>query len=426
MPNPGAKWGVPEEACHQLTKRSDKQSVLGKIFLRWVILSSSKRLKDVAFSKVKGKTSDGSTADLDNLKFLVLQKAQKAYMQGWRYGGRIHTPDRFPWTHPVCARTARASFLGTRKITRKVPWKVLQCLLDNFKAPARLQRMQTAMGSMLGKIDVETPKYELVRSGDGYEIRKYAPQVAVRTAARGGINTSFNLLASYIGVFGSAQNVAAAGPEKIAMTAPVVSEKIAMTAPVVSEKSENYDTESTSFILPSTYTSLAQAPVPTHPQVTLHEIPERLVAVTQFAGAYDVTNVYPKVEELRKRLSADGIKVVLGILSQLRRVVCVLGVTRAHEKEMRLASGGSVPVGHVTSYVAQSRPDANKPRMEVHRQSTCVAMDDKRSTLALSRVQARSPGQMQAPGNTLAELASLVPESTCQGACCMASHKLEG
>lgn len=94
-------------------------------------------------------------------------------------------------------------------------------------------------GMVFGKIDVETPKFEVIRSTDDYEIRQL-PFLSNRggyvrsSPFNGNKDGGFTILANYIGALGSPQNAA---PEKIAMTAPVItqaaSEKIAMTAPVV-------------------------------------------------------------------------------------------------------------------------------------------------------------------------------------------------
>mmetsp|Transcript_26982 Transcript_26982/g.76029 ORF Transcript_26982/g.76029 Transcript_26982/m.76029 type:complete len:187 (+) Transcript_26982:112-672(+) len=90
------------------------------------------------------------------------------------------------------------------------------------------------MGQIFGKIEVEMPKHEVLRSADFYEIRKYPAQVAVETSSSVDDqgrpeNKQFSRLASYIGVFGNPKNIKAAEEggsgetgAKVAMTAPVV------------------------------------------------------------------------------------------------------------------------------------------------------------------------------------------------------------
>ncbi|CAL9765118.1 unnamed protein product, partial [Musa acuminata subsp. burmannicoides] len=97
------------------------------------------------------------------------------------------------------------------------------------------------MGLVLGKITVETPKYEVIRAAADYQISKYFLRVVAEvnydpSKFRNDRDGGFIILANYIGALGDPQNVR---PEKIAMKAPVVTkdspEKIAMTAAVVSK-----------------------------------------------------------------------------------------------------------------------------------------------------------------------------------------------
>ncbi|CAL9194152.1 unnamed protein product [Musa hybrid cultivar] len=97
------------------------------------------------------------------------------------------------------------------------------------------------MGLVLGKITVETPKYEGIRAAADYQISKYFLRVVAEvnydpSKFRNDCDGGFIILANYIGALGDPQNVR---PEKIAMKAPVVTkdspEKIAMTAAVVSK-----------------------------------------------------------------------------------------------------------------------------------------------------------------------------------------------
>ncbi|KAI3474169.1 hypothetical protein Pfo_028957 [Paulownia fortunei] len=159
------------------------------------------------------------------------------------------------------------------------------------------------MGMMLGKICVETPKYELVTSTNDYEIRKYSPSViAELTYDPAQFNSDkdggFTILANYIGAFGKPQNT---NPEKIAMTAPVItktgSEKIAMTAPVVTKSGGELVTMA--FILPSKYVRAEDAPRP---------VDERY-GVVRFSGVAREGVVAEKVNKLRGCLERDGYKV---------------------------------------------------------------------------------------------------------------------
>lgn len=134
--------------------------------------------------------------------------------------------------------------------------------------------------SVFGGRAADEPAYIVVRSDGDFEIRDYPAMVVATTvveAPRGqAVGTGFGRLFDYI----SGANTGAA---KIAMTAPVLTTptKLAMTAPVLT--SDGPGGWQTSFILPAG-TTLATAPQPTDPGVTLAEIPARRVAVVKFSG----------------------------------------------------------------------------------------------------------------------------------------------
>lgn len=177
------------------------------------------------------------------------------------------------------------------------------------------------MGLILGKIKVETAKYEVIKSTADYEIRKYLSSVIAEvtydpTQFKGNKDGGFTLLANYIGALGNPQNEK---PEKIDMTAPVItkissSEQIAMTAPVVTktggsgEEGEN-KTVTMQFILPSKYTKAEEVPKPLDERVVIREEGERKFGVVRFSGLTSDAVVKAKVENLKKCLERDGYKV---------------------------------------------------------------------------------------------------------------------
>ncbi|KAK6231302.1 hypothetical protein SCA6_001375 [Theobroma cacao] len=173
------------------------------------------------------------------------------------------------------------------------------------------------MGMILGKISVETPKYEVVQSSADYEIRKYSPSVVAEVTYdpsqfKGNKDGGFSVLANYIGALGNPQN---AKPEKIAMTAPVItkspgseSEKIAMTAPVITKGEKNMVTMQ--FLLPAMYERAEEAPKPLDERVVIREEGERKYGVVKFAGVATDQVVEEKVENLKKSLKRDGHKVI--------------------------------------------------------------------------------------------------------------------
>ncbi|KAL0844476.1 hypothetical protein Bca101_017722 [Brassica carinata] len=173
------------------------------------------------------------------------------------------------------------------------------------------------MGMVFGKIAVETPKHTVVKSGDGYEIREYPPAVAVEVTYdpsefKGDKDGGFMVLAKYIGVFGKPENQK---PEKIAMTAPVITkegEKIAMTAPVVTKEGggeKKKKTVTMQFLLPEMYKKAEDAPRPTDERVVIKEEGGRKYGVVTFGGTAVESVVSEKVKKLRRDLERDGFKI---------------------------------------------------------------------------------------------------------------------
>lgn len=117
---------------------------------------------------------------------------------------------------------------------------------------------------------VETPSYEVIGEMDGVEIRLY-PRLILATVMGEGGGDPFRRLFRYI----SGDN---SGSSKISMTAPVLTpERIEMTAPVISE---GY---SMSFVVPSKYT-METVPTPNDEHIRIQEVPERKLAVIRFRG----------------------------------------------------------------------------------------------------------------------------------------------
>lgn len=179
------------------------------------------------------------------------------------------------------------------------------------------------MGEVFGKISVETPKYTVTESKNNYEIRKYPPSVIAQitydpSQFKGDKDGGFFVLANYIGVAGNPGNMK---PEKIAMTAPVITktpekgsaaEKIAMTAPVVTKlgEGEEKNVVTMQFLLPAKYQKAEEAPKPVDERVAILEEGERKYGVVRFRGVATVKVVQDKVESLKKSLESDGYKVI--------------------------------------------------------------------------------------------------------------------
>lgn len=208
------------------------------------------------------------------------------------------------------------------------------------------------IGMVFGKIVVETPKYTVAKSGDGYEVREYPPAVSAEVTYdpsefKGDKDGGFQVLAKYIGVFGKPENqkIAATSPvittegEKIAMTSPVITkeeeniamtspvitkkgEKIAMTSPVITKEAEKIEmtspvvtkegkkTVTMQFLLPEMYKRAEDAPRPTDERVVIREEGGRKYGVVTFSGTAGESVVSQKVKKLTSDLERDGFQIV--------------------------------------------------------------------------------------------------------------------
>jgi hypothetical protein len=166
------------------------------------------------------------------------------------------------------------------------------------------------MGMIFGKIDVEQASHDILSHEfptPDISLRRYHQHVLARvpsTSAKE--NEMFRILARYIGVFGTPENI---NSNSIAMTAPVLSapssSKIAMTAPVLSSSSMH----DMSFVLPAKYTTKTQAPQPTDSRVELVDVPERTVAVKTFSGMVSMEEAEAMANEFKSELETQGFEI---------------------------------------------------------------------------------------------------------------------
>ena len=131
---------------------------------------------------------------------------------------------------------------------------------------------------------IEKAKYTVLEKEDGFEIRKYDPQIVAETFVEGDLekagNEGFRRLYAYI----SGENTK---KQSISMTAPVSQEtgskKIAMTAPVKQEMKDNR--WRITFIMPAEYT-LETLPEPNDTRVRLTEESGRLMVAVRYSGTW--------------------------------------------------------------------------------------------------------------------------------------------
>jgi len=131
---------------------------------------------------------------------------------------------------------------------------------------------------------IEKAKYTVLEKEDGFEIRKYDPQIVAETFVEGDLekagNEGFRRLYDYI----SGENTK---KQSISMTAPVSQEtgskKIAMTAPVKQEMKDNR--WRITFLMPAEYT-LETLPEPNDTRIRLTEESGRLMAAVKYSGTW--------------------------------------------------------------------------------------------------------------------------------------------
>ena len=153
---------------------------------------------------------------------------------------------------------------------------------------------------------IEEPEYRVVESDGAIEIRAYAAMVVAETQVGGSReragSRAFRTLFNYIDGENRART-------EIAMTAPVTqqkqSAKIAMTAPVTQQQAA--DGWAVRFVLPASYT-LATAPAPVDPAVTLREIPAHRAAVIRYSGTWSASRYEEHLRALRDWLDARGLE----------------------------------------------------------------------------------------------------------------------
>ena len=151
----------------------------------------------------------------------------------------------------------------------------------------------------------EKLSYEVVRTYAEFELRRYATHVVAEVIVRAPFeeagNAAFRTLLAYI----SGANRSAS---KVAMTAPVTqqpSEKIAMTEPV--EQRQTGEGEyAVAFVLPASL-SLETAPVPTSPEVRLHERPSLLAAARRYRGRWTWDSFEEHREQLERSVRTAGL-----------------------------------------------------------------------------------------------------------------------
>lgn len=172
-------------------------------------------------------------------------------------------------------------------------------------------------GAAIAADEIENPKFEVTLSGEGTELRRYAPLIAAEVRVEASDTDTagsmgFMPLANYI--FGN--NLPG---EKIAMTAPVTTapvtdrgnlrggdgDKIAMTAPVTTAPSDD-GIYTVRFMMPSKWT-MDTLPAPADDRVTVVTVPERFVVVSGFIGPKAQASIEDAERAIDEFVAANGL-----------------------------------------------------------------------------------------------------------------------
>ncbi|MDX2465483.1 MAG: heme-binding protein [Porticoccus sp.] len=144
---------------------------------------------------------------------------------------------------------------------------------------------------------VEEAKYNVLREEDGFELREYETHILAETTVDGEFenagNEAFGRLFKYISGNNKQQ-------QKVEMTSPVgqepSSQKIEMTSPVGQQKQDGKWV--VSFMMPASF-ELETTPEPKDPNVSIREVPARLIAVVRYSGFWSEKRYRHNLEKLQ-------------------------------------------------------------------------------------------------------------------------------
>ena len=164
-------------------------------------------------------------------------------------------------------------------------------------------------------VAIEKPTYQILHAEGKIEYRLYASYLVAETTVTetnsfgGAASSGFRRLFGYISGDNKSQT-------SIDMTAPVqqtsstgeaANEKIAMTAPVQQSKADSGWT--VSFMLPNKF-KLDTAPMPSSEDISLRQIPSRLMAVIRYSGRSTEKNFDKHARLLSSSIESQGIEKV--------------------------------------------------------------------------------------------------------------------
>ncbi len=137
----------------------------------------------------------------------------------------------------------------------------------------------------------DSPAYEVIERGDGFELREYAPLRVAETSVNGNLAdadaAAYPLLLAYVrGNNGSGR--------KVPMLAPAMHQQVGTDAWLVQ------------FVMGQEY-PLSMLPQPASPDVQVREIPQRLVAVHRSGGGWDQAQWQRQAQRLQAAVLQAGL-----------------------------------------------------------------------------------------------------------------------
>lgn len=154
----------------------------------------------------------------------------------------------------------------------------------------------------------EQQRYQVVRQGHGFELRRYPVHLVAEVDVQGSFEdagtAAFRPLVAYI----RGQNQTREG---LAMTAPVLQRRDAAAGPSSAVGTVTAETAPgryvVSFVMPEG-SSLESLPVPGDARVTIRSVPEELAAVTRYSGRWTAASYRQRADRLRQAVLDDGLE----------------------------------------------------------------------------------------------------------------------
>jgi len=157
----------------------------------------------------------------------------------------------------------------------------------------------------------DTPVYEVVGEPEGFELRRYAPQIVAETHAAGSFEEAddqgFDTLVAYV----KGHNE---GGRVLPMLAPVIQQRLA-DAGAADRASGRGDEPGQDahwrfqFMMAKEYL-MSMLPRPASPDVALRQLPERLVAARRYRGGWSEGRFREHEQALLDELRAEGLEPV--------------------------------------------------------------------------------------------------------------------